>query len=50
MSRPNRKTLPAQRAAPKSPSNVPGTAPSARLRAQTRKVLGKHYRSKYGVR
>jgi hypothetical protein len=26
------------------------TPPSAQLRAQTRKVLGKHYRAKYGVR
>jgi len=50
MSRPNRKTIPAQRNAPKPPASVPGTAPSSRLRAQTRKVLGKHYRSKYGVR
>lgn len=50
MSRPNRKSIPSPRSAPKAPAKVPGAVPSARLRAQTRKVLGKHYRAKYGVR
>jgi hypothetical protein len=50
MSIPKKKPTSPQRAAAKPPAKLPGAAPSSRLRAQTRKVLGKHYRSKYGVR
>ena len=39
MSRPNRKSIPSPRSAPKAPAKVPGAVPSARLRAQTRKVF-----------
>lgn len=37
---------------PASPAGARPTkgAAASRLRAQTRKVLGKHYRAKYGVR
>jgi hypothetical protein len=36
---------------PKPPSFSPArSAAASRLRAQTRKQLGKHYRAKYGVK
>lgn len=44
------KKPPARRGSPpaKSPSAKPAAA--SRLRDQTRRVLGKHYRAKYGVK
>jgi hypothetical protein len=36
--------------APQSGTPSPKPAATSNLRAQTRKMLGKHYRAKYGVR
>ena len=38
------------RPASKAPGQQPKGAAASRLRMQTRKVLGKHYRATYGVR
>ena len=50
MSRQNPKKPATLRGASRAPAQPPKRAPSSQLRSQTRKVLGKHYRSKYGVR
>jgi hypothetical protein len=41
-----------QKPSPKRGARSPSVKPAgaAQLRAQTRKLLGKHYRAKYGVR
>jgi hypothetical protein len=41
---------PAIKQARKPSAPAPKPAPASQLRAQTRRVLSKHYRSKYGVR
>jgi len=35
---------------PKGAKEIPPPAPNAYLYAQTRKILSKHYRTKYGMR
>jgi len=50
MSRPNRAKNPAKRGVVPPTVQPTKPTPSAQLRLQTRKVLGKHYRAKYGVR
>jgi len=54
MSKPPAKSKPGKPAAPARSSQIAAQpskpAVAARLRVQTRKVLGKHYRAKYGVR
>ena len=35
---------------PKVAKNIPPPAPNPYLYAQTRKILSKHYRTKYGMR
>jgi hypothetical protein len=45
-----KKKLPALRGASQSSPSPSKGAAASRLRSQTRKQLGKHYRAKYGVR
>jgi hypothetical protein len=44
------KKPPAKRALPAGSAPRAKPAPASQLRAQTRRVLSKHYRAKYGVR
>jgi len=51
MSRPSpKKNPPTERSVPQSGAPQPKPAPASQLRVQTRRVLSKHYRAKYGVR
>jgi hypothetical protein len=47
---PTKKKLPAPFGAAQPPVSPSRSAAASRLRAQTRKQLGKHYRAKYGVK
>jgi hypothetical protein len=44
------KTKPAKRAIAKTPRNKAHTTPTSQLNRQSRKVMGQHYRAKYGVK
>jgi hypothetical protein len=45
-----KKKLPAPHGAVQSSTSAAKSVAASRLRSQTRKQLGKHYRAKYGVR
>jgi hypothetical protein len=44
------KTKPAKPAVAKAPRNKVRATPTSQLNRQSRKVMGQHYRAKYGVK
>ena len=44
------KTKPAKLVAPKVPRSKAHSTPTSQLNRQSRKVMGQHYRAKYGVK